>query len=515
MTSGEGTDAGAADQPPTRLFQDSTAQGIYRSLCQASFDALIVAENGILLEVNQEFADLGGYTMEELVGQPVERFVAEESVAAVRERIAMQRDGTYEVVIRRKDGSSAVVEATTKNFEIAGRAVRVAALRDVTQKRRMEQHLRQLQKMEAVGRLAGGVAHDFNNLLTVIISYADLLERSMAPLDTRRSELREIQLAATSAASLTRQLLMFSRQQVIDPRPTALNDVVTDAEKLLRRLIGEDVRLTIARSAEPLVVLVDAAQLVQVVLNLAVNAREAMPTGGTLSIEMSRVESGEGARCREQDPASFAMLSVRDSGVGMDEATRQRIFEPFFTTKELGKGTGLGLATVFGIVKQSGGFICAESEPGKGSTFKIYLPLAPAAAEPASEPARPAPARGTETVLVVEDSPAVRAATRGMLEHYGYTVLEAANGKTALSIAERFDGHIDLLLTDVIMPEMSGRVLAEAFTERRPATKLLYMSGYTDDAILRHGVLSAESAYLQKPFGPDALAAAVRDAIDD
>jgi signal transduction histidine kinase len=377
--------------------------------------------------------------------------------------------------------------------------------------------VRQAQKMEAVGRLAGGVAHDFNNLLTVILSYADMLIEGVSPKDPRAQDLGEIRKAAVAAASLTRQLLAFSRQQVIEPRVLILEDVVDQTQKLLKRLIGEDIDLAMQFGPAPSVVHIDPGQLEQVLMNLAVNARDAMPTGGKLTIETAVVELDENYAAAHWPATTgrFAMLAVSDTGIGMDEATRARIFEPFFTTKGPGKGTGLGLATVYGIVKQSGGFIWTYSEPGKGATFKIYLPLHDGAPTAANEEREKPPAvDGSETVLLVEDSDDVRYVARKTLEQHGYEVMDAPSASAALSLAAQLDRPVHLLLTDVVMPEMSGRVLAEKFAMFQPHAKVLYMSGYTDDAIIRHGVLRAKIPFLQKPFTPLALATRVREVLD-
>ena len=371
--------------------------------------------------------------------------------------------------------------------------------------------------MEAVGRLAGGVAHDFNNLLTVILSYTDMLIEGMSPKDPRAEDLGEIRKAALAAASLTRQLLAFSRQQVIEPRVVILEDLVVQTHNLLSRLIGEDIDLATQFGSAACVVHIDPGQLEQVLMNLAVNARDAMPTGGKLTIETAVVELDEDYAAAHWPAVTgrFAMLAVSDTGIGMDEAIRARIFEPFFTTKGPGKGTGLGLATVYGIVKQSGGFIWVYSEPGKGATFKIYLPLHEGAATTGpEEPAKPLAVHGTETVLLVEDSEAVRLVVRKTLEQLGYEVLEAPSASAAVTLAAELDRPLPLLLTDVVMPEMSGRVLAEKLATLQPQAKVLYMSGYTDDAIIRHGVLRAKTPFLQKPFTPLALAMRVREVLD-
>jgi signal transduction histidine kinase len=401
-------------------------------------------------------------------------------------------------------------------MEVAQRTALEREERDMTERRALEDQYRQAQKMEAVGRLAGGVAHDFNNLLTVILSYTDILIAGVSTKDPRAEDLGEIRKATFAAASLTRQLLAFSRQQVIEPRLVNLNDVVASSEKMLRRLIGEDIDVQSTLSAAPLTVMIDPGQLEQVMMNLAVNARDAMPIGGKLTVETANVvlDAGYARDHWPVIPGNFAMLAMSDIGIGMDELTRSRMFEPFFTTKGLGHGTGLGLATVYGIVKQSNGFIWVYSEPGKGTSFKIYFPLLDQAPEPFTTKLEAEAARsGTETILLAEDATAVRVAARQILERFGYTVIEAANGTDALSTAQTGTA-IDLLLTDVVMPEMSGRELVDRFAKLRPKTKVLFMSGYTDDAIVRHGVLRPGTAYLEKPFSPDALARKVREVLD-
>ena len=492
------------------------SEALYRKVIEASFDAIDITEEGIVREANHGFAKMFGYTLNEVKGRPMLDFVADESVDAVRQRKIDGVEGSYELVGKRKDGTKILLEATAKTHYIAGRPVRLTALRDVTEKRQLEEQVQQAQKMEAVGRLAGGVAHDFNNLLTVITSCAELVLMDTGEGDPRRENVEEIRKASQAAAGLTRQLLAFSRQQVIEPRLVTIEEVVATADKMLQRLIGEDVELVAVLNEDPATVKIDPGQLEQVIMNLAVNARDAMPDGGKLTLETSAVELNE-AYARTHWPATagrFALLAVSDTGVGMTEQTRARIFEPFFTTKEIGKGTGLGLATVYGIVKQSGGFIWVYSEPGHGTTFKIYLPRVNQA--PTASPKAPTATSllGTETILLTEDAPALRAAARQILERYGYTVLEAPSSKEALTLASSRPGPIHLLLTDVVMPGMSGRELAERFTAQRPEVKVLYMSGYTDDAVVRHGVLRPGTAYLQKPFTPETLGRKVREALD-
>jgi PAS domain S-box-containing protein len=478
---------------------------------------------GRFLSANAALARILGYdSPDQLLALDTARDVYAD--AAERQRL-LDRD-TYtdreydevEATWKRKDGGSVTVQLSV-------RAVRGTAgdveyyetfVRDVTGQRQLERQLVQAQKMEAVGRLAGGIAHDFNNLLTVIMSYSELLLEDLPAAGPEREGVEQIRKAADGAGALTRQLLAFSRQQVLEPKVLTVNDVVTQTEKLLARLLGEDVEVVTSLAADLGSVRVDPGQLEQVIMNLAVNARDAMPDGGRLSIETENTEMDE-AYVREHaiaQPGRYVMLAVSDTGMGMDELTKARIFEPFFTTKEPGKGTGLGLATVYGIVRQSGGFIWVYSEPSLGTSFKIYLPRVDAPLTQAARAAAPPPSRGAETILVAEDVAAVRAVTRQMLERQGYTVLEAPDGEAALKVAGAHQGTIHLLLTDVVMPGLSGRHLAARLTQLLPGVQVLYMSGYTDDAIVHHGVLQPGIAYLQKPFTPDALARKVRGVLD-
>ncbi|MGH7318518.1 MAG: ATP-binding protein [Candidatus Rokuibacteriota bacterium] len=384
-------------------------------------------------------------------------------------------------------------------------------------RRQLESQLRQAQKMEAVGRLAGGVAHDFNNLLTVVLGRSQLLLNGMAPDDPGRKNLELIQETAERAAALTQQLLAFSRKQMLQPRVLDLNDVLAGLDAMLRRLIGEDIDLEILAGTRLGRTKADRGQLEQVIMNLVVNARDAMPHGGQLTIETANVALDDAFVSRHAGARAgrYVMLSVRDTGIGMDIEVQGHLFEPFFTTKEPGKGTGLGLATVYGIVKQHQGDITVESKPGRGATFTVYLPRIeePAdAVEPAVAPGRPA--HGSETVLVVEDEEAVRTLVREILQMNGYLVVEAGHGAEALQASERHEGPIHLLLTDVVMPEMSGRTLADRVMATRPTMKVLYISGHTDDAIVHHGVLDPGTVMLLKPFTPEALVRKVRAVLD-
>ena len=451
----------------------------------------------------------------------------EDRARAIAEAAAAFESGNggisqYRLVAR--DGRILWVEARTtvvKNAE--GRPVGMrGVMMDITAgketnraKSQLEEELRQAQKIESIGRLAGGVAHDFNNLLTAINGYADLMLEDLAEDHRWRGAVTEIRRAGERAADLTGQLLAFSRRQLLQPRVLDLNVLVTDSTKMLKRLLGEDIE--VITSLDPTLghVTADAGQLHQIILNLAVNARDAMPRGGQLTIETQNVVLDEEQLHLSLPPGAYVMLAVSDNGSGMDQETLSRIFDPFFTTKESTKGTGLGLSTVYGIVKQSGGSIFVYSEPGRGTTFKIYLPRSDKAVNATTEPRVEVDTlRGSETVLVVEDEEAVRKLIEQALRKYGYRVIEATNGAEALRVCENHDPPIRLMVTDVVMPGMSGRELAARVREQLPDLRVLYMSGYTDDTVIRHGLLDASMFFLQKPFTPSALARKVRETLD-
>ncbi len=395
------------------------------------------------------------------------------------------------------------------------RELRAAQLR--SERERLEEQFRQAQKMEAVGRLAGGVAHDFNNLLTVITGYSDLLLAGRDLKENQRSALEEIRRSAERGGALTHQLLAFSRRQPLEPRTVRVNDLVIQLEKMLRRLIGEDITLVTLPAASQDTVEADPGRLEQVVMNLVVNARDAMPNGGKLTIETGVVQLDESFSARQLGvkPGRYVTLSITDTGTGMDQETQSHLFEPFFTTKGPGRGTGLGLATAYGIIRQSGGAIGVMSETGKGTAVRIYLPLAskPARVEP-EKPAARGSMMGAETILLVEDEARVRKLIAGVLASRGYKVLEATRGEEALRYCKTHVGPIDLAVVDVVMPEMSGPDLAREIAPLRPKTRLLYISGYTDEAIVHHGILESGVAFLQKPFLPDVLARKVREVLD-
>ncbi|HKQ59192.1 MAG TPA: PAS domain S-box protein [Candidatus Eisenbacteria bacterium] len=386
---------------------------------------------------------------------------------------------------------------------------------DISQQRRLEDQLRQAQKMEAIGRLAGGVAHDFNNLLAAIMGHGELMLRRVEATNPLHRHAEAIQKAATRGALLTRQLLAFSRKEVLAQRNLDLHLLVAEMEEMLRRLIGEHIELIIVLGDRPVHVLGDRGQLEQVVMNLAVNARDAMADGGVLTIEVASVDRPGEPGASNPRSGPFVTIAVTDTGCGMDEATAARIFEPFFTTKGQGKGTGLGLSTVYGIIEQAGGWIDVASRPGTGTTFTVYLKrLEPKAGPHGTEGAPQVSVRGSETILLVEDEPAVRAMAGEALEAQGYTVLEARHGVEALAVAQKHSGPLDLLITDVVMPQMGGGELAQRLVAERPGLRVVFMSGYTDDAVIRQGVSEATSAFLQKPFAIGALARKVREVLD-
>jgi PAS domain S-box-containing protein len=471
--------------------------------------------------VSDNIERLIGYTAAEVAGPEwwAERLHPEDRETVMGQIPALLSEGhvAREYRFRHKDGAFRWVrdEQVLVQDAAGGREI-VGSWSDVTEKRSLEAQLLQSQKIDSMGRLAGGVAHDFNNLLGVISGYGELL-RKRVTADPRLSKyVEDILKAAERAAGLTRQLLAFSRKQVLQPRILDLNEVVGETERMLRRLIGEDVQLMTVFDEHLGSVRVDPGQIDQILMNLAVNARDAMPRGGRLTIETSNVlvDKAYSRQHPGADPGPYVMLSVSDTGQGMTAEVRARAFEPFFTTKEPGKGTGLGLATVHGIVKQSGGHVWLYSEPGKGTTFKIYLPRTDAPAVPAPPPPAGEPLRGLETILLVEDEGSLRELVRECLEATGYSVLEARHGAEALEICERRPAPIHLLMTDVVMPGMSGRELAERLRASRPEIRILYMSGYTDDAVVLHGVLAEDMAFLQKPFTVESLARTVRDVLD-
>jgi len=494
----------------------------YRLLFEANPQPLWVfdRETFAFLAVNQATVDHYGWSREEFLAMRATDIRPPEEVPAlmeVMERLGdtPMRPGVFRH--RKKDGTLIDVETLGNPLHFCGRRAVMVLANDVTEHRRLEEQHRQTQRMEAIGQLAGGVAHDFNNLLTVITGYCELLSRSLADRIPDLHRVQEVHRAATRAASLTRQLLAFSRKQVLEPRVLDLDEVVQGMAPMLSRLLGEHITLKTPRALLVGHVKADPGQIEQVVMNLAINARDAMPDGGTVTITLADVELDEAVRGADAQLRSgpHVMLAVADTGSGMDAATRARIFEPFFTTKEVGKGTGLGLATVYGIVQQSDGAIQVESEPGRGATFRIYLPrVTSAAGDGQTAPAAAEAVSGRETVLVVEDEKVVRLLEQDVLVGHGFRVLVAGDAQEALALEERCGEPIALLVTDVVMPGRSGRELAQEFTRRRPETRVLYVSGYANDAFVGRGLFEAGTWFLQKPFNPETLARKVRDILD-
>jgi two-component system, cell cycle sensor histidine kinase and response regulator CckA len=469
------------------------------------------------------FLRMTGYSAEDVVGRNA-RFLQgpdtdPAAVTQIREAIRDERPCTVELLNYRKDGTPLWNELSISPVSDAGGRVThfVGIQSDVTERRRLEAQYRQAQRMEAIGQLAGGVAHDFNNLLTIIGGYSDLLLRKLDRDDGTYDMVLHIRKAGERAAALTRQLLAFSRKQILQPVVLNLSGLVAEVQKMLHRLIGEDVELVTILDPELGHIRADAGQMEQVILNLAVNARDAMSRGGTLVIETRNVELDEGYAQGHVDgkAGSYVMLAVSDTGRGMTPEVQGRIFEPFFTTKEVGRGTGLGLAMVHGLVQQSGGRIDVHSEVGRGTTFKIYLPrLHQEETAPPPEAGDPGVTRGSETVLLVEDEPGVRAFTQLVLESSGYRVLAAGHAEEALATARAHQPPLALLVTDVVMPHVSGPRLADELRSLFPGMRVLYMSGYTDEAVIRHGIVEASVAFLQKPFTPTALLHKVREVLD-
>jgi two-component system, cell cycle sensor histidine kinase and response regulator CckA len=493
----------------------------YRGLFEHAHDAILILDpdDETVLEVNPRACELYGLTRDAFIGVSLRDMSEDPSRGAAQMRRTLDSGCThfFETVQRRVDGSEVVLEVTAAVIDYRDRRAVLSINRDITARRSLERQLRQAQKMEAVGQLAGGVAHDFNNMLTAIGGYTQLLLMDTA--DPQQLEvLGEIARASDRAAALTHQLLAFSRRQMLQPTILNLNQVVTDMSGMLGRLIGEAVVLNTVLADELSAVKADAGQLQQVLMNLAVNARDAMPDGGELTIETCDIELTEpfGSTHPGVAPGAYVLLAVTDTGCGMDAASRERIFEPFYTTKAQGKGTGLGLSTVYGIVKQSGGHIFTYSEVGHGSTFRIYLPRVMEEADSLAAPRLPEPLiGGSETILLVEDEPMVRHLARAALEKAGYVVTEAGSAAEALDAVAGGLPRPDLLITDVVMPGINGRAMAERLQDRWPGLRVLYMSGYTDDAIIRHGVLQPGVHFIHKPFTPSALARQVRIALGE
>jgi two-component system, cell cycle sensor histidine kinase and response regulator CckA len=497
---------------------------LFRLISENAVDMIAVVDaSGRRLYNSPSYERILGYTQEELSkSSPWEQIHPEDLKKvqdAARMAIAKGVGRSIDYRMKHKDGHWILIESTASTVvDSQGRVDKLVIVnRNIDERRRLEDQFRQAQKMEAIGRLSGGIAHDFNNLLGVIMGYCEILQIKVDQANPIRNNLDQIFLAAKRAADLTRQLLAFSRQQVLEPGVFVLNSVVSNIEPMLRRVIGEDIELTISLDKHCGKLRADLGQLGQVLMNLVVNSRDAMPNGGKLCIETSNVELDELFIRKWPFPVTcgrYILLSVTDTGVGMDSATQQRIFEPFFTTKEKSQGTGLGLSMVYGVVKQSGGYIDVYSHPGVGTTIKIYLPQVDEETPTTESHTRSlAIARGNETILLVEDEEGLRTVTQTVLESLGYRVLSAANGQDALETARTFTGDIDLLFTDMVMPGMNGQTLANEISKVRPGTKTLLMSGYTGQGIGLPMTFSPGTIFLQKPFTRSALSQKILDAL--
>jgi len=486
----------------------------FRTLAKAAFEGIGITDGGRIIDGNEQLGELLGASTSELLGMSVVDLVAPEWKERLATRFQLGKGEPFEHVMLRLDGSRFEAESQAKLLRIGERVLRVTALRDISQRKRLEEQLQQSQRLESIGRLAGGVAHDFNNLLTVILSLVGMLIE-MPRSAEEKEDLLQIQQAAERAAGLTQQLLAFARRRIIEPKVIDLNQLVSDLNRMLKRLLGEQIELVTVCAPDLGTVRVDPGQLEQVLVNLAVNARDAMEAGGTLTIETQNVMFGQEHTTSHPDvtPGDYVMVAITDTGCGMDSSTLMRIFEPFFTTKSSTRGNGLGLATSYGIVKQSGGSLWVYSEPGRGTTFKVYLPRVYEAVSQVQVIAATLPGRGEETLLLVEDDAMVRRVAVRALTDNGYRVVEASTPSEAQLQFAQLEGKIDVLITDVVLPEMSGWKLAQLLRDQNPDLRVLFTSGYTENTIVHHGVVDADIDFLAKPYVLGELARRVREVL--
>jgi len=506
----------------SRKLQESEDK--YRQLIEQSSDAIYLFHNNRFEIVNQKFCSIFSTTPVEVANPDFDLLasIAEEAKLLVEQQLKYAKKGetpesTYEFAVISQDGKKTILEASVSSIKYEHDYAIQGILRDITERKQLEEQLHQSQKMEAIGQLAGGVAHDFNNILTVIAGYSEILLTRIGRSSAEYGAVQQIREAGNRAASLTRQLLAFSRKQILKPQTINLNDLITNLEKMLGRLIGEDVDLTTYLAADLAMIKADPGQIEQVIVNLAVNARDAMPKGGKLTIETDNINLDETYINKHRDiqAGNYVLLTISDNGIGMDKATQKRVFEPFFTTKSRDKGTGLGLATVYGIIKQSGGNILVYSEPDKGTVFKIYLPMVEETVVTAKEKAEiREKLSGSETILVVEDEEPVLGLIEKALKQFGYHLITARDGFEAINKVKNFEGTIHLLLSDVVMPNLSGKELSLKIKKLHPETRICFMSGYTDNAIVHHGVLDENTNFIQKPFSPDVLLKKLREVLD-
>ena len=493
----------------------------YRTVTENSNDGIAILRGDEYIYVNGRFIELFGYDHpDDFIGKPISTAIHPDDLAMVSENNRRRQRGEkiqprYELKGIRKDGTSLHLDVSVARTIYSGQPVSLIYLRDITERKSLEDQLRQSQKMEAIGQLAGGIAHDFNNILTALIGYGSLLQMNMDEKDRLRVYVNQILASSQKAANLTQGLLAFSRKQTIALKPCSVNAIITNVESLLRRLLTEDIDLRLNLADKALTVMADSTQIEQVLLNLATNARDSMPSGGTLSIGISEVEpGGEPATITESGEAgAYALISVTDTGTGMDDRTREKIFEPFFTTKEAGRGTGLGLSIVYGIVKQHNGYITVASEPGSGTSFSIFLPIVKNILE--LTPRRFADIRGgDETILVAEDNTEARLLTREILTRSGYTVIEAVDGEDAVKRFMENRKRISLVILDVVMPRKNGKEVYETIKEMKPGIRTIFVSGYTDDVVIEKGINDRSVEFISKPVPIEELLSRIRAVLD-
>jgi two-component system cell cycle sensor histidine kinase/response regulator CckA len=486
----------------------------FRTLADAAFEGIVITEGGRIVDCNEQLAQILGAEARTLIGQHVTDMIAPEWRERIAERFKAGLGEPFEHVMLRSDGTRFEAESQAKTLTLGTRTLRVTALRDISKRKQLEDQLKRSQRLESIGRLAGGIAHDFNNLLTVVLGVVEMLLAEPRPPQDEE-DLKQLRAAGQRAAELTQQLLAFARRRIVAPKVVDLNALVTDLDKMLRRLLGEHITFVSVRAPELGAVRADPGQLEQVIVNLAINARDAMSRGGTLTLETANVEldADYAATHPEVTAGDYVMLAVSDTGSGIDEATLEHIFEPFFTTK-FERGSGLGLSTCYGIAKQSGGSLWVYSELGAGTVFKLYLPRVYAPLDQ-REPRKAPPVRGgTERLLLTEDDPMVRPVAARALREHGYEVHDAASPREARALFARFEGRFDALITDVRLPEMTGRELAELLCAENPRLRVLYTSGYTENTIVHHGVVDGGIDFLPKPYVSTELARRVRELLD-